>query len=66
LTGGNGNDMLLGGAGDDTLIGGPGNKQMLGGDGSDTFIRIGGHTVVLDFNSTDDIEIGFPGHKSSH
>jgi Ca2+-binding RTX toxin-like protein len=63
LMGGKGNDMLLGGDGDDTLIGGPGNKQMLGGAGSDTFIRDRGHTVVLDFNSVEDIEIGF-GHGS--
>jgi Ca2+-binding RTX toxin-like protein len=65
LMGGNGNDLLGGGAGDDMLIGGPGNKQMLGGDGKDTFIRLGGHTVVLDFNSTDDTEIGFPPGQSN-
>ena len=62
LMGGRGNDLLSGGAGNDTLFGGPGNKQMIGGDGMDTFIRQGGHTVVLDFNPTEDTEIGFHGH----
>src|SRR5262249_31243697 len=52
VTGGQGNNILVGGAGDDELIGGPGRNLLIGGGGHDRLVAgsnedilIGGRTV---------------------
>ena len=51
-----GNDTLSGGAGDDLLVGDYGNDELSGGQGSDVFVfaHDGGHDVVTDFQIDED------------
>jgi len=49
LSGGDGDDVMIGGAGDDTLTGGAGDDVLLGGPGND----------VIDGGDGDDVEINF-------
>ncbi len=46
LTGGEGNDILLGTTGDDALFGGDGNDILYGGDGNDTLDGGAGHNEL--------------------
>jgi Ca2+-binding RTX toxin-like protein len=61
LHGGDQADFLSGGAGNDLIIAGPGNDILSGGRGADTFNYEGlfdGHDTVIDFESSDAINIG--------
>ncbi len=51
-----GNDILSGGAGDDLLVGDYGNDELSGGQGADVFVfaHDGGHDVVTDFQIDED------------
>jgi Ca2+-binding RTX toxin-like protein len=61
LHGGDQADFLSGGAGNDLIVGGPGDDVLSGGRGADTFSYEGlfdGHDTVVDFDSSDTINIG--------
>jgi Ca2+-binding RTX toxin-like protein len=47
LTGGNGDDVLVGGAGNDTLSGGAGDDVLIGGPGNDTLDGAPGDDIVI-------------------
>ena len=47
LSGGDGDDVILGGDGDDTLLGGAGDDVLLGGPGNDTIDGAPGSDVVI-------------------
>lgn len=70
LTGGDGNDLILGdggddslsgGPGDDALLGGPGNDRLLGGSGDDALSGGDGHDLLRGAAGDDTIEPG-PGN----
>ena len=50
LSGGNGDDLLLGEEGADILIGDTGSDRLIGGEGADTFVfdAEGKHTDIID------------------
>ncbi|MDW8267476.1 MAG: hypothetical protein RMJ52_19295, partial [Gemmataceae bacterium] len=52
LTGGPGDDVLLGGAGADKLVGGGGRDLLIGGTGSDTVDGGGGEDIVIGGTTT--------------
>ena len=55
LVGGSGNDRLVGGAEGDTYFGGGGSP---GASGADTFVVTGGVNWVMDFDSSDRLDLG--------
>lgn len=55
LFGGAGDDRLNGGHGHDTLDGGAGDDRITGGLGTDTFIFNGGHDLIRDFDTGQDL-----------
>ena len=58
LEGGTGYDVLAGGDGDDTLNGGPEGDTFFGQGGTDTFVIRGGVNWIMDFDSSDRIDLG--------
>ena len=58
LDGGAGVDVLAGGDGDDRLIGGAEGDTFFGQGGADTFVIAGGMNWIMDFDSSDRLEIG--------
>ena len=60
MTGGSGNDMLIGGAGNDTLTGGNGNELIIGGAGADVLPGVGNDLqhVIAALTSADSIDGG--------
>lgn len=56
MSGGDGNDTLVGHHGDDVLIGGGGNNVFFGGNGKDTYVidKFSGTDVIADFPEPDD------------
>jgi Ca2+-binding RTX toxin-like protein len=47
LVGGSGGNVLLGGTGDDSLVGGGGRDLLIGGIGSDTLVGQGGEDILI-------------------
>ena len=58
LEGGPGRDVLAGGAGNDRLIGGAEGDTFFGQAGADTFVVTGGVNWVMDFDSSDRLDLG--------
>jgi len=57
LSGGSGNDHLVGNAGHDTLDGGTGNDVLFGGIGADVFVFSNGDDQILDFGTIDTLRL---------
>ena len=60
LLGGDGNDTIKGGAGDDVLIGGKGNDTLIGGSGKNTYLVGEGDDIVEGSDGVDIIFIPKP------
>ena len=57
LSGGRGNDQLIGDNGNDWLDGGTGDDQLIGGDGADVFFLSKGNDIILDYSTLEDSRI---------